>query len=45
MSALPETLLYDAVEVGQRLPELVIDLTPTVIVSPTDGRCATVLRR
>jgi acyl dehydratase len=33
MSALPETLLYDAVEVGQRLPELVIDLTPTVIVS------------
>ena len=33
MSALPETLRYDAVEVGQRLPELVIDLTPTVIVS------------
>ena len=33
MSALPETLQYDTVEVGQRLPELVIDLTPTVIVS------------
>jgi hypothetical protein len=33
MSALPETLQYDAVEVGQALPELVIDLTPTVIVS------------
>ncbi len=33
MNALPETLQYEAVEVGQALPELVIDLTPTVIVS------------
>ena len=33
MSALPETLQFDAVEVGQMLPELIIDLTPTVIVS------------
>jgi hypothetical protein len=28
-----KTLRYDEVEVGQRLPELVIDLTPTLIVS------------
>jgi len=28
-----KTLGYDDVEVGQQLPELVIDLTPTVIVS------------
>jgi hypothetical protein len=27
------TLSYDDVEVGQRLPELVVDLTPTLIVS------------
>jgi len=27
------TLSYDDVEIGQQLPELVIDLTPTVIVS------------
>ena len=27
------TLRYDEVEVGQQLPELVIDLTPTLIVS------------
>ena len=33
MSALPETLQYDEIEVGQLLPALVIDLTPTVIVS------------
>ncbi len=33
MSAFPATLQYDAVKVGQTLPELVIDLTPTVIVS------------
>ena len=33
MSALPETLQYENVEVGQTLPDLVIDLTPTVIVS------------
>ncbi len=31
--SLPATLHYDDVEVGQSLPELVIDLTPTVIVS------------
>lgn len=33
MSRLPGTLQFDAVEVGQTLPELVIDLTPTLIVS------------
>ena len=31
--ALPATLSYEEVEVGQTLPELVIDLTPTVIIS------------
>ena len=33
MSALPPTLRWSEVEVGQTLPELVIELTPTVIVS------------
>jgi hypothetical protein len=33
MSTLPDTLRFDAIEVGQTLPELVIDLTPTLIIS------------
>ena len=33
MSELPPTLRYEDVNVGDELPELVIDLTPTVIVS------------
>ncbi len=32
-SSLPATLRYDDVEIGQTLPELVIDLSPTVIIS------------
>ena len=33
MSAGPATLHFEEVEVGQELPELVLDLTPTLIVS------------
>jgi hypothetical protein len=33
MAELKPTLSYDAVEVGQELPELVIELTPTLIIS------------
>ena len=33
MASLGPTLSYDDVEVGQELPELVIDLTPTLIIS------------
>jgi acyl dehydratase len=33
MTALPATLSYEDVEVGQELPELAIELTPTVIIS------------
>ena len=31
------TLSYDDVEVGQELPELVIELTPTLIVATAIG--------
>ena len=34
MKSLPDTRTYDEVEVGDELPELVIELTPTVIISP-----------
>ena len=33
MKSLPETRTYDEVQVGDELPELVIELTPTVIIS------------
>ncbi len=33
MAELPPTLSYEEVEVGHELPELVIELTPTLIVS------------
>ncbi len=33
MKSLPDTRMYDDVAVGDELPELVIELTPTVIVS------------
>ena len=33
MKSLPETRTYDGVQVGDELPELVIELTPTVIIS------------
>ena len=33
MTNLARTLRYEEVEVGQELPELLIDLTPTVIIS------------
>ena len=33
MKSLPDTRTYDEVEVGDELPELVIELTPTVIIS------------
>ena len=33
MKSLPHTRTYDEVEVGDELPELVIELTPTVIIS------------
>ena len=33
MKSLPDTLNYDDVQVGEELPELTIELTPTVIIS------------
>ena len=33
MKSLPNTRTYDEVKVGDELPELVIELTPTVIIS------------
>ena len=33
MKSLPETRTYDEVQVGDELPELAIELTPTVIIS------------
>ena len=33
MKSLPDTRTYDEVKVGDELPELVIELTPTVIIS------------
>ncbi|MEE2672636.1 MAG: MaoC family dehydratase [Myxococcota bacterium] len=33
MKSLPDTRSYDEVDVGDELPELVIELTPTVIIS------------
>jgi len=33
VKSLPHTRTYDEVEVGDELPELVIELTPTVIIS------------
>ena len=33
MKSLPDTRTYDQVKVGDELPELVIELTPTVIIS------------
>ena len=33
MSSLPPTRQFEDVEIGEELPELVIDLTPTLIVS------------
>ena len=33
MKSLPNTRTYDQVKVGDELPELVIELTPTVIIS------------
>jgi hypothetical protein len=32
-ASLPETLSYDAIAVGDRLPELEIDLSPTLIIA------------